>query len=195
MLEVKWRNEVVIVCGYGCILNEELKGYLNKVAKFLLKNRPAILIFSGGATQKKSAPGKTEADVMYSYITSGLGLDLNMIAERSGSVWIEVGGYTTHGNISGARDLLTKHQVGMCSKITIFCEAHRAPNVVMLARHFLSPFVNSNKDIVVKTASWELADPFRQVGNLIYNKIAITFPWLKLAQLERWRRVRRSRNK
>lgn len=63
----------------------------------------------------------------------------------------------------------------------------------MLARHFMKDLVREPlDDITVETASWERADPFRQVGNMIYNKIAIMFPWLGLAEHEQRRRMRKS---
>ncbi len=80
-------------------------------------------------------------------------------------------------------------------KVTIFCEATRAANVVMLARHFMDKkdkLVDSIDDITVETASWERADPFKQVKNLIYNKLAISYPLFGLAERERQKRLKLS---
>ena len=105
--------------------------------------------------------------------------------------------YTTFENIRNAaariRNWIFHHARGEKVLITIFCEATRAANVVMLARHFMKDLTTDMvDDITVETASWERADPFKQAGNLIYNKLAITFPWLGLAERERRRRIRRS---
>jgi hypothetical protein len=63
----------------------------------------------------------------------------------------------------------------------------------MLARHFMRDLVDDIDDITVETASWERADPFKQAGNLIYNRLAIKFPFLGLAERERRRRIRRAK--
>ena len=68
----------------------------------------------------------------------------------------------------------------------------RAANVIMIARHFMGDLVDSIDDITVETASWERADPFKQVRNLIYNKLAIKYPWLGLADREHRKCIRRS---
>lgn len=79
------------------------------------------------------------------------------------------------------------------TKITIGCEATRSANVMMLARHFLLPFVKTIDDMTLETDSWERADPFKQAGNLIYNKLAIKYPWLGLAEREQRRRMERAK--
>ncbi len=107
-------------------------------------------------------------------------------------VFIENDSFTTLENIKNASEIIRRQICIADNRITIFCEATRSANVVMLARHFMGDLVDSIDDITVETASWERADPFRQAGNLIHNKLAITCPWLGLAERERRRRIRRS---
>ena len=112
---------------------------------------------------------------------------------------LEENSYTTYSNAKLAaeicRELPKSDAQGhpyINTHITMACEATRSANVIMLARHFMPKFVESIDDITVETASWERADPFKQAFNLIYNKLAIKFPWLGLAERERARRIRRS---
>lgn len=79
------------------------------------------------------------------------------------------------------------------TRIIIFCEATRSANVMQLARAFLLPFVKTIDDITLETGSWERADPFKQAGNLIYNRLAIKYPWLGLAERKQSRRMERAK--
>lgn len=79
------------------------------------------------------------------------------------------------------------------TRIVIFCEATRSANVVQLARAFLLPFVKTIDDITLETGSWERADPFKQAGNLVYNRLAIKYPGLGLAEREQRRRMERAK--
>lgn len=181
------KGYIVVVCGYGCHLDTPLRPYLDRVFRFIQDEHPNAVIFCGGFTQHKTAPGVSEAALMRNYVCpEGLPF-LRVIAED--------GSYTTHDNIKMAsriiRECLCVNE-NNTARITIFCEATRAANVVMLTRHFMGDLVESIDDITVETASWERADPFKQAGNLIYNKLAITYPWLGLAERESRRRIRRS---
>lgn len=202
---VKEKRHVVVVCGYGCHLDTPLQPYLNRVWNFLFpKNynqppwgeyQPRAVILCGGYTQRKSAPGTSEAGLMKTYL-------VDMVSANHWpkflQVFVEDESYTTYANIQNAawwignwfirRGIFGDEKV----RITIFCEATRAANVIMLARHFMGDFVDSIDDITVETASWERADPFKQASNLIYNKLATTYPWLGLAEREHRRRIRRS---
>lgn len=80
-------------------------------------------------------------------------------------------------------------------RIVIFCEATRSANVMQLARAFLLPFVKTIDDITLETGSWERADPFKQAGNLIYNRAALKWPWLGLAEREQRRRMERAKQR
>ena len=156
-----------------------------------------ILLFTGGPTQQKTAPGVTEAGLMAEYVTKHRERRI-----RPSDYFKEDTAFTTYDNIARSADWI-RNVLPMVdpvskrsfdgTKITIFCEATRSANVVMLARHFLLPFVKTIDDIRVETDSWERADPFKQAGNLVYNKLAITYPQLRLAERERKRRMCRAK--
>jgi len=195
-------RHIVIVNGYGCHLNTPLMPYLDRVVRFINEvptDMVLQLIFTGGPTQQDSAPGVTEAHLMSEYVTKHP--DRRRVQFMSLE---EETAFTSYDNISKAAELIrnTAPDLGIeaswkykSTKITIFCEATRSANVIMLARHFLLPFVKTIDDITVETASWERADPFKQVGNLIYNKLAITYPWLRLAEREHRQRMRKAKKK
>ncbi len=188
------KRHVVVVCGYGCHLDTPLKLYLDKVADFINRHNPELVIFCGGHTQRKSAPGVSEAGLM----SSSLDHDQMVLPGKRTDFAVEVDSYTTYANIQNAawrignwfirRGILGDEKV----RITIFCEATRAANVVMLARHFMGDLVESIDDITVETASWERADPFKQAKNLIYNKLAIKYSWLGLAERESRKHIYRA---
>lgn len=183
---------VLVVCGYGCHLDTPLKLYLDRVVRFIKENKQPIqmVIFCGGFTQQKSAPGVSEAMLMREYIYS------NLEEIRPPAFWIycEDRSYTSFQNIERAAEIIRTERLYNDCRIVIFCEATRSANIIMLARHFMLELVNNIDDITVETGSWERADPFKQVGNLIYNKLAITFPRLGLAERECRRRIRRAEN-
>ena len=187
------KKHVVVVCGYGCHLDTPLKPYLDLVVEFITRNKPDQIIFCGGFTQRKSAPNISEAGLMYNYVNENLRIYYYYLEDLS---QIESDSYTTLENIRQAAGRICLWQIKnrmpkeQKLKITIFCEAHRAPNVIMLARHFMMNLVESIDDITVETASWERADPFKQVKNLIYNHLALRFPYL--ARREHKRRLRRA---
>src|SRR3989344_530532 len=191
------KRHVIVVCCYGCHLrysenrDTPLRPYLDKVAQFIKRYLPEMVIFCGGHTQRKSAPGVSESSLMHDYVLSQL-KSLGRVYNLSTHLFVEDNSYTTYGNIKMADSHLRKFFSGKECHITIFCEATRAANVVMLARHFMGDLVDSIDDITVETASWERADPFKQAGNLVYNKLAITYPWLGLAEREHRKRIRRA---
>lgn len=58
----------MLVCGFGCELTDELIAYLERAVALVKAYRPAFVVFSGGPTQQFSAPGITEAQLMYDYV-------------------------------------------------------------------------------------------------------------------------------
>ncbi|OGN06717.1 MAG: hypothetical protein A2669_00065 [Candidatus Yanofskybacteria bacterium RIFCSPHIGHO2_01_FULL_48_25b] len=182
--------DVVVVCGYGCHLNTQLRSYLDRVAEFINRHNPQLVILCGGETQKKTAPGRTEASVMAEYLVD--------VHQKTPRFQVSPDSFTTFENIRDAVDVIRRQvwRVGRCGgfmvRVTIFCEAQRAPLVVMLARHFMGGLVESIDDITVGTGSWERQDPFKQVWNMIASKLAIKFPRLGIAERQRSSRIRRS---
>ena len=148
-----------------------------------------MLLFSaGGVTQKKSAPDVSEAGLMRECEYT----KADQFPEFMLKVFTENDFYTTLQHIKNASEVIRRQLCIADGCITIFCEAMRAANVIMIARHFMGDLVDSIDDITVETASWERADPFKQVRNLIYNKLAIKYPWLGLADREHRKCIRRS---
>ena len=191
----KAKKIVFIVNGYGCHLDTPLGSvYLPLMVRFIAENWGMLVavIFSGGFTQCKTRPGFSEARVMADYAWKNMGL-----SAQPENWHLEEDAYTSLENsqksaskiiqILGHRGL-TYYDI----RIVHGCEATRAANVVMLDRHFMRNLVESIDDITVETASWERADPFKQVRNLMYNRAAIKYPWLGLAERERRRRLQRS---
>jgi hypothetical protein len=176
----------VVVCGYGCHIEGTPlpTAYFPKVIRFIREENPHAVVFCGGETQKKSAPGVSEARMMAGYIAA----ELPDAEDTQIGFLLEEESYTTYENIERAAHRIRFFQE-RC-RLTIFCEATRSANVMMLARHFMIDLVTSIDDITLETGSWERADPFKQAGNLIYNWWAIRFPYL--ARREHDRRVARS---
>lgn len=213
-----FKPHVLIVNGYGCHTMSEVpefdrflvgyRRYLDEVASFINEEDPDMIIFCGGETQRKTAPGLSEAEIMYEYVYPKVRhTRRNQIRKNPSwfggliTRWIrEKDSYTTLENSRNAANRICFEICGQSIdgnfkvRITHMCEAIRAANVKMLDRHFMADYLEDIDDLVIKTVSWERGDPFKQAGNLIYNKLAITFPWLGLAKRERRRRIRRAKH-
>ena len=186
------KQHVVVVCGYGCNIDSPLAVYVDRVRNFLRVNRVGQVIFCGGETQKKSFPGKSEAQVMYNYLM----VQPEGLQGWHQSHWIQIDSYTTYDNIRLAAEkirIMKSHDDPNAKfKITIFCEAQRALKVIRLSRHFMRDLVENVDSITIETVSWERADPVRELKTTIMTWLAIKYPWLGLAERERRRRIRRS---
>lgn len=193
------KRHIVVVCGYGCHLRDPegrptpLKPYLYRVSFFINRHDPELAIFCGGHTQHKSAPGVSEAGLMSSY------LDHNqmVLPDKRTEFRSESNSYTTYENIRNAaaatRNWVFHHARGEKLRVTIFCEATRAPHVIRFARHFMVDLVDSIDDITVETASWERdVNLFKLAWKYVLAEVAIRFPWLGLVEHEHRRRVWRS---
>lgn len=202
------KQHVLIVNGYGCHTQFEdpkidrfLKGYrryLKRVARFIDEYLPDYLVFSGAETQQSSAPGRSEAKVMWDYVFPRL----NKVAREKylhmKQVGLEKRAFTTFYNSYYAYGaLFTAIGTGVLRNepclITHFCEALRGPNVNQCDRAFLITLVEDIDDLQLETESWERADPFKQVANLVYNRLAIKYPRLGLAEREQHRRMLRAK--
>lgn len=207
----KLKKIILVVNGYGCHLDTPLGWvYLPKVLRFIEEHYTEIflVVFCGGETQKKTAPGISEAQLMYNWIITRLQRDRKCSEEEileQIQFAIEHESYTSFENSRlAAKDyinpaMLFHEAVPSDVYIVHFCEALRAPTVIMLDRHFMLQFVESIDDIMVETASWERTDPFKMTiwngkfpGGFFANWLALKFPWLGLAEWEGRRRRRRS---
>src|SRR3989344_6381238 len=167
-LGLKEKHLIVIVNGYGYHLDTPLSWiYLPKVVRFVNENahRLTEVICCGGYTQRRTAPGVSEAELMSRYILSHCNRDI-----LSSMIFIEADSYTSYENslrAAGRIEQLFKRQDGSGGKVHLhrenvhivhvhFCEATRAANVAMLDRHFISGrALASYFDIAIETASWE----------------------------------------
>ena len=202
------KQHVLIVNGYGPHIQFEdpkldrfLEGYrryLERVAYFIDEYLPDFLVFSGGATQQKSAPGQTEAKIMFNYVFPRMNKVSREKYLQMRQVRLEERAFTTFGNSYYAHGaIFTAIGTGVLKNepclITHFCEAHRAPNVNQCDRAFLRTLIEDIDDLRLETESWERADPFKQVANLVYNRLAIKYPRLGLAEREQRRRMLRAK--
>lgn len=186
------KRHVLIVCGYGCDVSSPLGSiYLPRVGNFIIRYKPDFVALCGGRTQRQTHPGHSEAGTMSRVLH-----DYLKTANTHPVYTLEEDSYTTLENIRGAADRVNLYKrLHECQvHITIFCEATRALKVAMLARHFFydAGIVERPGDIVIETASWELADPVKEVRNTVYDWFAIRFPRLGLAQRARQRRLKRA---
>ena len=171
-------KHVIIVCGYGCHLVPELRQYLDRIALFCNAHQPDCLILCGGFTQRKSAPGRSEARLMKEYILP----ELNY---APGLVYTEEDSYTTPDNISNAAQTMRSESLLQeDTKLTVFCEATRALKTDLLIRHFIGRRAD------IETASWELMSPAKQIVMTLYDWAAIKFP--PLARYFRSKRLQRA---
>lgn len=181
------KPKVLLVNGYGCHYEHTPLAsiYLPMVVQFCKVWQPDMIIFSGGQTQKKSAPEVSEAGLMKSVVAPQLSYEPVRMC-------LNTTAFTTLDNVQGASRFIHEWFPGQKTQITIFCEATRALKVNILARHFLIHLVESIDDIRIETASWERADPKKELLATVYDYLAITLPWLGLAERARRFRIRRS---
>lgn len=184
------RRRIVIVCGYGCDLESPVKSYLDRVIGYCMTRQPDAILLCGGATQRKSFPAETEADVMYKYLK---------VLEMYHPMWFVLpDSYTTYDNIRDAayaiREIEKMTMTTLAdNEIIIFCEATRALKVALLARHFIGfPPANGGLPIKIETDSWEKGLT-KELFGTIKEWLAITFPFLNTIQ--RSIRIWKSRNR
>ncbi|HXK35972.1 MAG TPA: ElyC/SanA/YdcF family protein [Candidatus Paceibacterota bacterium] len=168
-------RRIVVVCGYGCDLNSELKMYLDRVLQYCYANRPDAVILCGGATQRRRFPHETEASVMQKYLGS--------LEGYCHPRWYILGGsYTAYENIRDAAAVIGPLKRTLQPddiQITIFCEVTRSLKVAILARHFMGfPPKDGLPPIRIETDSWEKGHPTKQLFGAIKEVLAISFPFI-----------------
>jgi hypothetical protein len=159
-------RHIVIVCGYGCHLVPELQGYLDRIVQFCNEQQSDCLILCGGFTQRKSAPGMSEARLMKEYILPRLKYSPSL-------VFLEENSYITPDNIKNAAETIrTKDllNIDLTTKLTVFCEATRALKVDDAIRYCIG------RRATIETASWELMSPTKQIISTLYDWATIRFP-------------------
>lgn len=118
-------NEVVVVVlGYGCILTDRVKGYLDKVIDFVQNSNVSAIITTGGFTNPKEAPGVSEAKMMADYI-------LFKGAVRAPIV-LEEDAFTTNENLKNCALIYKQRFSG--KPVVVFCDRARIIKVKVLFR-------------------------------------------------------------
>ncbi|HUT22399.1 MAG TPA: ElyC/SanA/YdcF family protein [Candidatus Bipolaricaulota bacterium] len=169
-------KSIAIVMGYGCHLSDDLKRYLDMVANFARYNSLAAIICSGGFTNKRSAPGKSEASVIAEYLRS---------QKVFQPIHLDESARTTAENLHGARKVMAEKRLRP-DRIIIFCDAARAMKVRVLARLILGkwPLVITY-DMSGKVIEWFkqtlLATPLDVIG--------LHVPAVREAMLARRRKI------
>jgi hypothetical protein len=78
------------------------------------------------------------------------------------------------------------------ARIVIFCEASRALKVKILARHFFGfPPERGYPDVEIRTVSWELMHPLKELKATVYDTLSLYVPGL--ARYWGWKRRRRAK--
>lgn len=175
------QKHVVLVFGYGCHLVPELEEYLDRVVVFCRLLKPDLVVFCGGFTQRKTAPGMSEARLMAGYVLPPLD---QVLLPTQLPFLLEEDSYTTPDNAEKASQINYPGLLSKETKLTVFCEATRALKVDLLIRHFFGRRAN------IETASWELMSPSKQILSTVYDLAAIKFP--SLARYWRNKRIERS---
>lgn len=155
-------NTVAVVLGYGCHLTESIKRYLERVAAYESAYKFSVIITTGGFTEKKSAPGISEAWLMANYLKA-FGVSAPVILEERAR--------TTTENLRNVARLIRER--GLEGKpIMIFADSCRALKVRLLARLIIGvwPMIRKydlSRRFTAKLRQWFLATPFDLLGFFI----------------------------
>lgn len=154
---------LVVVLGYGCHLTKPLKGYLDYVFEFIFLNFVSVIILTGGYTNRKSAPGVSEARMMSSHLRGRRNIYVR--------TYLDEESVTTKENLQNvARIIKEKHFELM--RIVIFCDRARSLKVKILSKLILGyvpeiktyelskGFVEKVKQIFIATPLDVLASQF-----------------------------------
>ncbi|MEK7460435.1 MAG: ElyC/SanA/YdcF family protein [Patescibacteria group bacterium] len=176
------RNEkaiVVVVLGYGCHLTKPMRVYLDNVAHFVGARNVAAIVTTGGYTNKKTAPGISEAMMMADYLKRN-GVTTIILQEKEAQ--------TTAENLKNVDRMLAYHHL-RGRPIVIFCdEAHKLK--VKLLSYFILGHI---PHIWAHRVTGEFATKLKQV--LIatpLNVLALWFPSLERMECERRERIMRN---
>ena len=168
-------RDVLVVVGYGCHLTEGMRNYLNAVIEFTKTNEVLAIITTGGFTNRRSAPGISEAGMMAKYLITKLSLPI--ILEETAR--------TTAENLKGVKQILQDRPFGQ-DHIVIFCDSCRNLKVKLLARFILGfwPEVktyNLTRSVLTKAKQLLVATPL--------NVLALWVPFLEKMELKRCERI------
>lgn len=115
---------LVVVLGYGCHLTGPMKKYLDSVVSFVATNKVVAIITTGGYTNRKTAPGISEAGMMAGYLKQS-GVVVPILLEETA--------VTTNENICDVAKITSERQL-VAARAVIFCDSARSLKVKVLAR-------------------------------------------------------------
>jgi hypothetical protein len=178
---------VVLVHGYGCNLDSPLTPYLLRVSDFLRLQRPDVVVTCGGATQRMSRPGKTEAGVMNDFLYDRLD---SPMADWHPAWFVEEDSYTTLENVLNGSDLVRRLVRDWDARwetttVTVFCETQRSLKTLLCYWLLLPELRRAHRRVQVETYSWELANPLLEIPKLFNELLMLYVP--------AWRRYLRSK--
>ena len=122
MIEEQNTIKIGIVCGYGSVLDENLKKYINCVIEYAIKNQITTLILSGGHTSKKSAI--SEAKLMLDFCQKPNSCLIFVLEEKS---------ITTLHNLLYAKQIIDGFKSEK-KEVYIFCDNVRFMKVNLMSR-------------------------------------------------------------
>lgn len=170
------KDALVVVLGYGCHLTEPMKNYLNSVVSFVTTNSVAAIVVTGGYTNRKSAPGISEAGMMASYLKE---------CEIKTPIILEESSVTTNENLrSVARIIRQRCLAGQ--RVIIFSDGARRFKVNILARLILGhwPEIRTyelTKGLVAKLKQIFIATPL--------DVLVSQFPFFEKMELRKKERI------
>ena len=163
---------LVVVLGYGCHLTEPMKNYLNSVVSFVETNCVVAIVVAGGYTNRKSAPGVSEAGTMAAYLKE-CGVRNPIILEETA--------VTTNENLRGVARITSERRLTN-KRVVIFCDNARGLKVKILAWLILGhwPKIKTyklTKGLAAKIKQLVIATPL--------DILASQFPFFEKMELRR----------
>jgi hypothetical protein len=174
-------QHLVVVCGYGCHLTPGVEKYLDKVIDFCNRQQADAIIFSGGYTNRATAPRRSEAKTMKAYL-------LPRLTYSPQFIFLEEDSYMTPENIKNSAEIIK--QEGLLSPegaFTVFCEVSRGIIVDIFSRRYIGQKPN------IETASWNIDPPGFQILGLMYVWTVSRLPFL--GYILRTARIRKSKHR
>jgi hypothetical protein len=166
------KDALVVVLGYGCHLTEPMKCYLNSVVSFVETNNVAAVVTMGGYTNRKSAPGISEAGMMAAYLKAR-GIETPIILEETA--------VTTNENLRSVAGIIHERRFAG-HRVVIFSDGARRFKVKVLARLILGRWTEVKtyeltKGLVAKLKQVFVATPL--------DVLASEFPFFEKIELQR----------
>lgn len=165
-------NALVVVLGYGCHLTEPMKKYLDFIVSFTKAGNVAAIITTGGYTNRKSAPGISEAGMMATYL---------MERDIATPIFLEETAITTNENLCSVLRIAREQKLTN-KRVVVFCDSARSFKVRILARLILGrwPEIKTyelTKGLIPKIKQLLIATPL--------DVLASQFPFLEKMELRR----------